>query len=303
MAAELITPTDELTGLPLPILPQEYLQANATETNWHHAWHANSAPELQGLGGRALRHSRVQLVHRTDHNYKDKGRPNYHNFFEGPPLPDNEDDQFRLCVISAAGYIPDTAIDLRSGEPELVVMSEDELDILRAPANPRPLRNDEKARVRQQAADGFRKSKQSGSRRKHTDTVVATYAAKRQKQASFGFHHLIYQYEPMRDFFREYVLTQDVDSVRESEVEEFLMTPDQQRKHDLGKRFLKLAINQTTDFVEGPYQELRRAGKLHPGMPPQARSLVFYKLGNEAERADLALRQAQILRDKLGLAA
>lgn len=305
MAAELITPLDEVSGMPLPILPQEFLSVhNPDIANWHHPWHAESAPQLQGLGGKALRHSRVQLVRATDHNMGDKrrGKLTYHDFYIGPPLPDDDGDKFDLCVIAAAGYVPEKAIDLRGDEPTIKRMNKSELELLRTPANIKPLCPTDALRIKRRAVRDYRSSKQSGACRNYVKQAFAEHRAKQEQQAGFGLHHLVYQYQPMRDFFRHYVLEQDLTDVHEVKIEEFLLTRDQARKERLGRWLLGQAVSRRTDSVQYPYQELRRAGKLHPRMPAEASVLVMYKLGAQEERVQLALQQEQRLREQLGIA-
>ncbi len=304
MAAELITPVDELTGIPLPILPLEFLDHNSSQANWHHPWHANSAPELQGLGGRALRHSRVQLVRATDHNYKDKtGRPNYHNFYIGPELPTDTRKQFELCVIAAAGYMPDMAIDLRSGEPVVVPMSDVELTLLRTPAKAKPVTKADKIRLRRRITQEYDPEEQVGSRRQSYKQALNNLRDHQVKQASFGFHHMVYQYQPMRDFFQQLVVEQEVEGINETQVEEFLLTKNIEAKQKLGQQLLELAVHQTADQVEEPYKVLRRAGKFHPKMPEVASKLVLYKLGTHEERDKLAATRALALGARLGIAS
>ena len=58
MAAELITPTCDITGLPLLIYPSEPQNgALFLPENFHHPEHPNKADELQDLDGRAVRYS------------------------------------------------------------------------------------------------------------------------------------------------------------------------------------------------------------------------------------------------------
>lgn len=133
MAAELRTFTDLLTDLPLPIAPVEGIQVSARsdEGNWHHHFHPSSDPILVNtLGGRALRNSRVQRVDRNFHNYSQKA---YHRFFTGPPIPDDENEQFRMVVLACAGYVPEEGVDLQGGEPKRVRLTQLQLQQLRQP--------------------------------------------------------------------------------------------------------------------------------------------------------------------------
>ncbi|HET8708765.1 MAG TPA: hypothetical protein VFL85_00635 [Candidatus Saccharimonadales bacterium] len=133
MAAELPTFTDELTGLPLSIAPVEGVQIStrSDKSNWHHHFHPSTSPVLVNtIGGRALRNSRVQRVDRNFHNYSPTA---YHCFFKGPDIPEEEDEQFRMVVLACAGYIPEDGVDLSSGEPRRVRLSELQLQQLRQP--------------------------------------------------------------------------------------------------------------------------------------------------------------------------
>ncbi len=123
MSADRQTPTDVLSGLPLPIVPDENVRLpidNPFVADLHHGFHPASHPDLQSLGGKALRHSRLQLVDKNYHNHTERS---YHRFFEGPPIPVNPDEQFKICVLAAAGFVPDQGIDLSSGDPEIVELT------------------------------------------------------------------------------------------------------------------------------------------------------------------------------------
>ncbi len=110
MAAETITPVCEMTGLPLPILPEELREDGALLSlrppDRHHAFHRESHPYLQDIGGIALRKSRIQRVPYGVHHL------GYHRIFDGPALPYQEDEKFRLTVIAAAGVLPRKALKI-----------------------------------------------------------------------------------------------------------------------------------------------------------------------------------------------
>lgn len=130
MAAELVTPTDKLSGLPLPIVPdkQWYPYGRPDIADWHHSWHPRLAPELRSVGGLALRNCRLQLTARKFHN---EGEHSYHKYYRGPELPDEEDEQFRLVVLSVAGYMPTRGIDLSGEAPREIDLTPRQLSILR----------------------------------------------------------------------------------------------------------------------------------------------------------------------------
>ena len=112
MVARLETPTDPETGIPFAILPSDDLpplpgrrQSNKERlADWHHAFHEKNKLLRRGLGGAALRHSRVQWVSYDDHHNK------YHPEFFGPWLPETDEETFRMVVPVAAGYVPAEAI-------------------------------------------------------------------------------------------------------------------------------------------------------------------------------------------------
>lgn len=307
VAAELITPLDHETGIPLPILPTGVLERDDPNTNWHHAWHANSAPQLQGVGGRALRHSRVQLVRDIDHNHgdKEKGKLTYHDYYVGPPLPETDDERFRLCVIAAAGHVPDKAIDLWSAdEPQVVTMTPAQKQILREPERPRPMNAQDRAWVTRRAKEayGLLESPDSSFETFLADRF-ADFNQRRRQQAALTFAHLVYQYDPLRTFLRETVLEQDLSHVREARVDEFLYTKDEERRLRLGRWLLGEAVHKATDSVRLPYRRLHIAGSLHPGMPSEADGLVVWKLGARGKRNELVEMHKHRLRQQLGMAA
>jgi hypothetical protein len=110
VAEKLPTPTCEVSGLPLPVLPLEPRLFGALsfdgKPNSHHHFHPEKSPSLQTLAGIALRKSRIQTTPLKAHN-------EYHRLYEGPILTDDQDEIFRLCVLSVAGVVPRRAIDPR----------------------------------------------------------------------------------------------------------------------------------------------------------------------------------------------
>lgn len=87
--------------------------------DWHHAWHDRLNPRLQGVGGVALRVSRVQLTNYDAHHL------DYHGWnFIGPYLPVTDEQRLRPVVMAAAGYIPEYAIAFdRESTPKIVPLS------------------------------------------------------------------------------------------------------------------------------------------------------------------------------------
>lgn len=106
MSTDRLSPIDE-TGMPLPLAPTGLSPFEKDNSDWHHHFHPRRSELLtDSTGAQAVRHSRVQITHRTQHD-------RYHRFFDGPPLPEMESDQFSLVVLATAGYIPSSAVDSR----------------------------------------------------------------------------------------------------------------------------------------------------------------------------------------------
>lgn len=122
MAEKLPTPSCEVSGLPLSVLPLEPRAIGALSfaqrVNAHHHFHPEKSPELRTLAGLALRKSRIQMTPVLAHN-------EYHKLYEGPSLPEGEAEIFRLCVLAVAGIVPRRAIDPIS--PNLTIELSDSL--------------------------------------------------------------------------------------------------------------------------------------------------------------------------------
>lgn len=130
----LVTPVDALTGMPLPIIakPEDLNLKEPENKNWHHHFHPAKHPLLQGVGGIALRSCRMQYVPIELHNF---GKNTYHDYFEGPPLPENDSDQFALTVLACAGYIPREGINISKTGPRVYELNDEQLADLKALSN------------------------------------------------------------------------------------------------------------------------------------------------------------------------
>jgi hypothetical protein len=109
-----ITPTDIMTGIPLPIFPNSELPPvlGRCEKNldrigdFHHSFHPRQELLHAGLGEKALRFCRVQWAMYDDHH----NTIGYHKNLVGPDLPKTEKDKFKTVVFASAGYIPENAL-------------------------------------------------------------------------------------------------------------------------------------------------------------------------------------------------
>lgn len=128
------TPTCEVTGLPLPILPNEprIIEARSSfPPNLHHTNHPKKNPFLLTVPGLAVRGCRVQRVNYALHQ-------NYHDIFSGPediyPMTDDETNEFVVkCV---AGVMPRRALDVsRKGRCTEVLLNRYTYELLTQPKN------------------------------------------------------------------------------------------------------------------------------------------------------------------------
>ena len=130
------TPSDKLSGLPLPILPFK----SASETSWHHHAHPRNDMSLKKGGGMVVRTVRLQQVEgpsgaaifnrngKVDAKYGPHQR--YHLFYGGPVLPTSKKEQFEYSVWASAGYVPTEALDVRGDSPEKVLMTPEQIRLL-----------------------------------------------------------------------------------------------------------------------------------------------------------------------------
>lgn len=279
MAAEMITPVDEFSGLPLPLLPTaEVLPVNQGEiANWHHHFHPKSDPVLSGtIGGRALRAARIQLVPAVQHNYSDAA---YHCFYAGPPIPTDRAEQFGMSVLACAGYMSDYAIDLADGEPQVRPMTAAQLNQLGMRPEVEVPEPGDVRRYQARLAPGVT-----------TDEAKRLLLDKWEQQAEFSYRNLRYGYDPLRAFFAAVVLEQDVSHLPAKLLNKFMSTGDETE----GMIVLAQAAVQAVETiywrgqsVDRVYKQARGQGSLHPKMPPSASSLLKYKLGDPVTRRSM----------------
>lgn len=104
------TPTDKATGVtfpivsrrPLPELGKSHNSQGEVVADWNHAYHPRERLKFGSLIEVALRNSRVEWVHRDDHN-------RYHKEFLGPAIGD-EEQVLKQVLFSAAGFVPSKAL-------------------------------------------------------------------------------------------------------------------------------------------------------------------------------------------------
>lgn len=119
------SPLDELTKLPLLCVPHEDtmyvlqgLRPNGGFFDWDHPYRRRLDPLLTGtLGGQAVRHARLQLLHRTDQHEPKDGN------LDAPILPATPEEQFQAVFFCAARYVPREALDFSTGSARTVFLS------------------------------------------------------------------------------------------------------------------------------------------------------------------------------------
>ncbi|MEI6237445.1 MAG: hypothetical protein WCP03_02485 [Candidatus Saccharibacteria bacterium] len=127
MTEKRFTPVDELTGLPLPILPTNELP-NGVELpvylNPHHHFHPKKAKLIRNPEeGGFLRNSRIQILPRWIHNQ-------YHDIYRGPKIDKDEQKRLLLGIFAVVGYLPKYAIDAPESakrDEDVIVEIEDDL--------------------------------------------------------------------------------------------------------------------------------------------------------------------------------
>lgn len=117
MAAEVLAPVDEVTGIPYVLIP--HIRGR---TDVNHAFFPAADVRIRGLAGQALRNCRSQIV---DYDVHHDG---FHGEFWGTPLPDTPEKEVTTVTLAAAGVIPEFALDYanlpRSNKSRIVRLDE-----------------------------------------------------------------------------------------------------------------------------------------------------------------------------------
>lgn len=115
----LMTPVDELTGLPLPIVitAAPHKNANTRFSDYHHHFHPERDLIHADDASLALRRSRGQYLPRWLHEH-------YHHYFAGPEIPNSRKETFAAVVLACAGVVPKRAIDFSGNGPKTVEIAD-----------------------------------------------------------------------------------------------------------------------------------------------------------------------------------
>ncbi len=106
----------------------------------------------------------------------------------------------------------------------------------------------------------------------------------------FGRRYVRYSYEPIREFFRDYIVRQQVDEEHREIAEAFLRSDTKEDKRYLGHLLLAKSAEVVSKKVRKNYLLLQRAGLLQSLMPKSPQTLVKDKLGTVNQRESLIPR-------------
>lgn len=233
MAAEWLTPTDEIIGLPCLVLPYD---VPGDRVDYHHHFFPRRSPELvpgfdisdsapapgnmnlEDLASMALRMSRGQLLPRAVHELA-------HKKLLGPTLPQTVDDKFTTTIKACTGMVSRWAVDVRRPEDDMLVLMDDAT------------------------------FSQAASRR-----VLCTERVYYDRPAN-------YRRQIFGNFFLQYALSKDLEFISPDTVDQFLDAKDDNRQRELGNLILKEALRARIDSVMLLHQRMVREGNIQPGRP------------------------------------
>lgn len=97
----------------------------------------------------------------------------------------------------------------------------------------------------------------------------------------------------VRDFLTEYTLEQDLSHLKQSTIDEFVYTLDQERKRYLGHWLLSQAADRATEPIDLLYRQAWKLGRIPRKLPAKPCSVVRLQLGTTQHRDQVvvALRQ------------
>jgi hypothetical protein len=255
LAATLETPKDPFSGIPLPLVPIKHtprlIEGNEA-FNWHHAFHPESDPILQeSLGGFALRHCRVEFVNQQIHNMNKR---------KGTRKKDSRSKSILYHHLYKGPQIPSDEYE----QFRTIVWAcagyipQEGIDLWNSKPEVRALKPHERSFLQLQDPED-------------------------------PYQHLTlkHRFIPVRDFFTDYAIRQDLSHVDELMIEEFLTTPKEDRKKYLGHLLLALAAEVAASPMEEDYLLKRKEGELHPLVPSNTHSLINYKFGTTEHRESI----------------
>ena len=268
-------PADARTGVPLPLAPVYDLSNMKPQAiQEHHLWYPRLSPQLRTLGGMALRVSLIQKVHMQYHN-QGKEKAFHHIFGPGVKVPEDIREQVGLCVVQAAGYLPDMVVDTSHGEPLVRAMKTWERNRLQKP--------DQFVSPSYRQVVSYRNKWLPEAKLCHAKSVLIDNL---KSQSELSYRDLHYGYDALKKLFTDYV-TDILQQNKNRDLKRFTST----KCYASGLRAIEdavsIAARQAT--VGGlplnlVYKNLQSEGMLHPKMLGSAEAMLLYKIGNESGR-------------------
>lgn len=115
---------------------------------------------------------------------------------------------------------------------------------------------------------------------------------RKRSQDKLGYKYITYNIDPIRKFFSEYVLKQNLSHL-DDDIDEFLTTPDMGQKVKVGNFILAEAAQVACDAIKPKFAESQRHGLLHPRIPADVGELVLVGLGTPEHREACLLPQLE----------
>jgi hypothetical protein len=106
----------------------------------------------------------------------------------------------------------------------------------------------------------------------------------------FRYKSIMGYHEPLRRFFGDYVLGQDLDHIEENDIEEFLESKDKDRIRTLGHSLLDQAAEVASEVLKPIYLEARTSEKLHPHAPERPHDFVLDRMGSSSMQREKLIR-------------
>lgn len=282
-------PQCEETGIPLLIAPSKDAASLASDQkSLHHLVYPKTHPLLQGIVGRALKLSRMQVLPNTLHN--DGSETAFHTLYgDGIVLPETPEEKLGFILLCLTRYMPDTIVDTTGGDTMTRRMYPWERRYFSSTNEPVPVKYEDVTVFRN-------KSRPNLSLKQAKDELLALRGANA-KESFAGFHHSNgYVVEPIRDF----VLAQSVSELNKTLMRKFMLYGEPEIGMTLLEHAAKEAANRAT--IKGRafaavYGQMRNDGRISDAMPVGAPEFVVAKLGTPAGRmALLPVLQARLKR-------
>lgn len=277
------------TGIPLLIAPYKRMDdLNDDDKNLHHLNYPKPHPLLQGIGGKAVRVARLQIVPKFLHNGSEDTA--FHTIVgDGIILPTTTEEQMGAVILQSAGFLPAEVVDTTRGDLQVREMLPWERKLLARP--------DHIATITNEAVKQYRDKWRPG----HTLLSVKTELKRRREaQAQMSYKDVYYGYAEIKRFIDSFVFNQDFSLLDQRKIDAFRKNSDGVHTEALLGELIGIASQRAQvqgHSLNATYRRIYAEGRLAPGMPKSAALFMRYKLGNELGRSMLTAK----LRNKIAL--